>query len=438
MKFKKIATAAATAAMITQAALPVFAATDLVISGNGSDSDQEIHVEQHTSTTVVQTNDTDVDNDIDVRANTGGNEADGNTGGGIYVETGDVTADVEVANQVNSNVAAVENCGACDGDTSVTIEGNGSDSSSHAGLHRESGVEVYQDNNADIDNDVDVKLNSGFNEADDNTGGDVVIATGDVDAKVKVHNAANSNSAMVAGSGDGGDVDLVISGNGSGSENGIELGLGRYTLLAQANVTDIDNDVDVKGNSGGNEADDNTGGEIAIGTGDVDVKVMVDNMAGFNHAYIDDCCHDDLFAKVSGNGEDSDNFIGAKLDQNMEVFQDNVCGKGWGWPMPWPGEGFDQKPHHHWWGWDRDCFDNDVDVKANTGDNAADDNTGEPGDDPMIITGDSDVEVEVDNMGGSNSYGSEMPGDWYDMWPAGGLNLSFSFSLSDLLGLLEV
>lgn len=439
MNYKKLITAAATTAMFIQTALPTFAVTELIISGNGSDSDNTVEVSQQTSTTVVQSNETDVNNDIDVYTNTGGNEASDNTGGDVKIDTGDADATVEVSNHVNSNVAEVENCGGCGGDTSVLIEGNGAGTENYVGLQDLNIVTVFQNNNADINNNVEVVLETGNNEAEDNTGGAVVVETGDADATVKLHNFANSNSAMIAGSGDGGAVELIIRENGSDSDNAIELGLVRLTLLTQSNVTDIDNDIEVYVLTGDNEAEDNTGGDVKIDTGDADITVVVDNMAGFNHAYIDDCCFENIFAKVAGNGTDTDNYIGASLDQNMSLFQDNSCGGGKGWlmPMTMPGlslMGFDQMPHFGW-GSD-DCFDNDLDLVAVTGDNEVEDNTGEGDSDPLVKTGNSKVDVDVENFGGSNSYGDYAPAMGGESMEGFSFDFEFSFSFGDLLAAL--
>ena len=91
---------------------------------------------------------------------------------------------------------------------------------------------------------------------------------------------------------------------------------------------------------------------------------------------------------------------------------------------------FGQKPMP-WFG-DDDCFDNDLDVDIDTGDNDNEDNTAEGESDPMIVTGDSDVTVGVENVGGSNTYGDYMPAMGGEV---GGVSLDFefSFSLSDLL-----
>lgn len=418
---RKIAAVVTTGALLFSSfATPAFAATTIEISGNGTYSDNDATVTTTNTTAVVQSNDANISNNVDVDADTGKNDANGNTGGDVSIETGDVDTKVTVSNTVNSNSANVDCCPT--GDTEVLISGNGSHSDNTVNLDQTSETEVFQENNAKIHNDVDVDGNTGKNDANDNTGGDVSVKTGDVDVKVSVSNAGNVNSAQVGDGSSGGSVSAWITGNGTHSDNDITLDLSNATLLAQSNRAKIYNDVDVDANTGKNDANDNTGGDVMIDTGDVDVKVDVDNMVNFNVADVDCVCLlSDLLAKISGNGSDSDNTIKATLDESLEVFQDN-CDNG---------QGYEDSG---WW--HRKCkIDNDVDVDADTGKNDAEDNTGPAGDDPVeVTTGNADVDVNLDNAGNVNVYGDsgdlELPDFDFDF------DLDISLDLSDLLGAL--
>jgi len=415
---RRITTAIATGSILLQMALPTFAATELVISGNGSDSTSGIAVEQGGSTQVQQTNNTVITNNIDVKADTGDNEAEDNTGGEVSVESGNASATVSVTNVANQNTANVESCD-CEEDVTVTIEGNGTDSDNGVELGLGHSTSVVQNNQAVLYNNVEVDAKTGDNKAEDNTGGDVSVDSGDADATVSVSNMANMNSASIAPANGGeGSVELLISGNGSDSDNGIKLGLGGLTQLAQQNSTWITNKLDVDAETGDNEAEDNTGGEVSVESGDATVDVSVDNMAGFNWANIEDCCLEDIFAKIAGNGTDSENYISASLGGGLQVLQDNSCGLG------------ESGLRFFFMG---GCFNNDLEVDALTGDNDAEDNTGEPGSDPEVVSGSAIVDVEVDNMGGSNEYGSGAP-DWE--WP-GESNVSIHFDISELMELLS-
>lgn len=428
---RKVMTALTAGSVLVYSVAPVFGSTSLIISGNGSDSNNETQVQMTSQTTVVQNNNTSVKNDVDVESNTGDNKANDNTGGDVLIETGDSDVKVEVGNQLNSNVADVESCD-CETDTEVIIQGNGTGSDNDAALAQLSGTQVFQTNTARVDNDVDVDANTGKNEAEDNTGGSVVIDTGDSDVVVKTYTMANANSARIMGEGDGSSVKLWIAENGSDSDNDIELLLERYALITQENLTSIENDIDVDSNTGKNDIDDSTGGIVAVLTGDSDIEAWVENMAGFNAADLGcDCMLEDILAKIWGNGTDTENRIAAKLDAVRDVFQDNVCGYGY---MPKPGEYSLFGSNHHR---GAPCFDNDLDLEGQTGENELEDNTGsvEYGD-PVVDTGDSDVTVKVENAGGSNTFGSfELPEEWE--WPdLSGMSLSISFDMSDLLAYL--
>ena len=124
---KKLASAIAAGALLLNLATPAFAGITIEISGNGSDSENEAEVEFEHEVEVNQQNWADVLNDVEVEAETGGNEAEDNTGGDVSIETGDAETNVTVSNSLNSNVAEVDAC--CLGDVDALISGNGSESS---------------------------------------------------------------------------------------------------------------------------------------------------------------------------------------------------------------------------------------------------------------------------------------------------------------------
>src|SRR3989344_8850664 len=183
MEFKrKLTTAfAAGALLFSSFATPAFAGTTIEISGNGSSSDNDANVTLQQQTTVVQENNADIDNNVDVSADTGNNDANDNTGGDVDIDTGDATVDVSVSNTVNSKTANVDCCPT--GETEVLISGNGTDSKNNAELNMANETELFQSNNADIDNHVDADAKTGKNDAEDNTGGSVSIDTGNATVK---------------------------------------------------------------------------------------------------------------------------------------------------------------------------------------------------------------------------------------------------------------
>lgn len=294
-------------------------------------------------------------------------------------------------------------------ETVIQISGNGSSSTNAANVTLTTNTTVVQNNTADIDNYVDADASTGNNDANDNTGGDVDVDTGDATVNVSVSNAVNSNSASVDCCPQG-DTNVTISGNGTNSNNTVDLDQNSTVNVFQDNNAEIDNDVYADAKTGKNDANDNTGGDVSIDTGNADVDVSVDNMVNFNWADVDCGCLLDLLAKIADNGTDTTNDILLALDDSLDVFQDNECGD------------------------DEDC-DTDVYADAKTGKNDAEDNTGSvDGGDPSIDTGDAESVVDVSNSGNVNSYGN-MPEDWPDF--EFNLNLSLSWEqLMALLGLL--
>jgi len=392
---RRIATAVATGALLLNSfAAPAFAATNITLSGNGTDSNNTANINLTKTATVVQNNTANVTNKVDVEAETGDNEANDNTGGDVKIETGDSDVAVAVKNMLNSNSAIIDCC--AKGDTSVKIADNGSDTDNDVNLDQKSSNGVFQDNDADVENKVYVDGKTGDNEAEDNTNGDVSIDTGDSDVSVGVLNFVNSNFAKIGGGdNEGSALSLWILGNGSDSENDIDADIKNENVVTQNNNADLYNKVDVEAETGDNEAEDNTGGEVSIETGDANVESLVANVGNFNWAELScDCLFDDLTAKIADNGSDTDNNIDLDLKSGKDngVFQDN---------------GAD--------------LDNQLDeLEAQTGDNEAEDNTGgSEGHDPAIETGDAGVSSEVVNEFNSNQAGIggdlEFNWDWEEL-----------------------
>ena len=379
--------AVSTAALIASSFVVPALAVDVEISGNGSNSDNTANVTTTNSTVVTQTNYANISNDIDVDADTGKNDANDNTGGDVSIDTGDASANVGVNNTANSNVADVSGC--CPDDVNVTIKDNGTYSDNDANVAVTTSTVVDQDNTAYIHNDVYVDLDTGKNDANDNTGGSVSINTGKADGEVNVANMANKNIATVGnGSNGGGSLSVWISGNGSNSDNTANVAVANATVVTQTNYANISNDIDVDADTGKNDANDNTGGDVSIDTGDASADVDVANLANFNAADVDACgCIFDATIKIKDNGTHSDNDANVALLSATVVDQDNTyqCGEN--------GEyEYDRK---------NDC--NDVDVDLDTGKNDANDNT--DGGDPEIVTGDAMADVMVENTANSNVVG---------------------------------
>ena len=262
---------------------------NLTISGNGADSDNDVNLTSKSQTELFQTNEAKFDNDVDVFAKTGGNQASKNTGkdgsGSVAILTGDALIDVSVSNLANKNVALVGKLGSQNGGTvNATITGNGSDSKNNVTFDFQRKNTAVQYNKAYFENNVDVNAKSGQNSANDNTGGQVFIGTGDAKAFVDVVNAANFNWAALADCGCLVNLNGKIGENGSQSKNTLDFHLDTKNDAFQENLGKLDNDVESDAKSGGNQAEKNTtgNGDPAILTGDSGSLTQVENRANAN------------------------------------------------------------------------------------------------------------------------------------------------------------
>ena len=424
---KKVASVIATASLLLQLATPVLADTTIVISGNGSDTENKADVKLDQTTYVQQSNTANIENTVYADANTGKNDANRNTGGSVSIDTGEAKTDVAVSNTVNSNTAEVK---CCEGDLDVLISGNGDSSKNKVELDvnqgKDTGTQVYQNNSAKIENTVDADANTGKNDADRNTGGSVSITTGKATTEVDVINQANANSALVGGNSDGAKLSLRILGNGADTENKNDLDYDRSVWVDQSNQARIENYVDADADTGKNDANRNTGGTVSIDTGNAKVDVAVDNMVNFNWADVDCGCILDVLAKIVDNGDSSKNEVKADIEDLLGVVQDNSCDKyGYGERSWW-------WKHHK-----KPCLDNEVYADADTGKNDVDRNTGDPGVDPSIETGNAETDVVVENSGNSNVFGETAPDwGWEPPFPGMSFNINLTFSLGDLLAAL--
>lgn len=278
---------------------------DVLIAGNGAESDNKVDLKAKTETFVGQYNDAEVDNYVDADADTGDNDANKNTGGDVEVTTGDASTSVDVATTANANWAKVGGGSDQGGSVSLRILGNGADSKNKIDLDLDKSLELVQDNKADIKNDVDADADTGNNDANKNTGGEVSIETGDADVDVEVDNMANFNWADVDCGGCLLDVLAKVADNGADTKNDIKAKLSDELGVFQANCDDknevslwdwdwdrsdceIDNYVDADADTGDNDAKENTaggyGGDPSVTTGDADTTVDVSN-AGNSNVY---------------------------------------------------------------------------------------------------------------------------------------------------------
>jgi hypothetical protein len=405
----RFTTAIATGAVLLNALAPVAlasSANDIVVSGNGVNSTSNVSVNKTSASVVNQTNNANITNNVSSDASTGGNSSSFNTGGNTRIVTGNATSNVDITNAANLNKADISNCGGCSGGAyDVKIKGNGVGSENNVDLNKANETFLNQTNDANIVNDVNATAKTGKNDASYNTGGDTIIVTGDAKTNVDVNNKANANFATIGGG--NGQVDgssVKIKGNGAYSDNNVALDNASAIVLGQSNNADILNNVDANAKTGKNDAGFNTGGTVAISTGDAKTKVGVDNLVNFNAASIDcDCVLNDANVKVADNGVGADSNVAVDAANQLFNTQDNFSGLG-----------------------------NNIDGNAKTGLNDAEFGTGSVDGDPLIFTGDSKSSTDVSNGGNVNLFNNgssvHLPGNW---------ELGVHFDLSDLLNTLH-
>ncbi|MDP3997596.1 MAG: hypothetical protein Q8P73_03800 [bacterium] len=128
--------------------------------------------------------------------NTGGNEADKNTTGAV-IETGDALADVAIQNLINKVILALWGSGiTVDADFANQLTGADSENTNILTVASDTLLSIL--NNAIIDNLINLLLNTGDNHANDNTG-PVALATGGGCVDGAISNTVNSNDISAAG-----------------------------------------------------------------------------------------------------------------------------------------------------------------------------------------------------------------------------------------------
>lgn len=178
--------------------------TDIMITGNGSDTKNTVNLGLTDWVVLGQTNVADVNNDVYAKSNTGKNTADHNTGGSLFgnvtIDTGNAVTGVSADTAVNFNEAAI-GCDCVMG-VNAKISGNGASdgwwwpTTSKINADITNGQLVGQTNGGEgINNDLDGKSKTGDNRTSLNTGESVdpSVMTGDSWSVTDVKNSGNAN-----------------------------------------------------------------------------------------------------------------------------------------------------------------------------------------------------------------------------------------------------
>lgn len=160
--------------------------------------------------------------------------------------------------------------------------------------------------------------------------------------------------------------EIVISGNGDQSVNSAEVNIQNEQTIVQENVANIENNVDINANTGGNEANGNNG-DASVETGDIKVTEEIEN--NVNESSVEaGCCETDEETSlvISGNASDSQNNISSDLNSLTNVYVNQIAN-----------------------------ITNNISGFANSGGNSANDNSGNV----LIDTGSITVHELIKNSG---------------------------------------
>lgn len=265
----------------------------VIIENNGAQSTNNVNLDQCNTATVVQDNTAQISNTLDLNANTGDNDIEDLTGGGeVELKTGDVTIEpVTITNLVNSNLGAVGTGISAGGDAGepllLTVGGNGSDSTNLIDVSSAFVADYFQTNDSSITNDLSITGETGDNNIDDNTlsssgsSPEVSLSTGNVNMGAIIDTAAGFNVASddcgcITG------VNADISANGTESASDITLDLVDDALATQENTDDFTTIGSLVSDTGDNDIDDNTNGDLELDSGDCNSNFDEVNTGGSN------------------------------------------------------------------------------------------------------------------------------------------------------------
>lgn len=165
--------------------------TGLNITGNGSNSDNQINYNQDNSNNVNVYQNANISTSIVGFINTGNNRANDNSGGSNTIITGDIHAAERIINgPINFSQITIS---PLNEKVTATIKDNGSDSDNNINYATNNNQFINVNNYSIIDNYSFWYLNTGNNEASDNRGGDVLIETGDIDFISVIKNFINKS-----------------------------------------------------------------------------------------------------------------------------------------------------------------------------------------------------------------------------------------------------
>jgi len=423
----------------------VGAGATVVNDGNGSDSTNNANAQSVSASTLIQDNQATILNSMGLGATSGHNTASDNTGGDSAITTGDANVSGTVITTANTNAAGVSmsefnipnnqvgdyildfsaNCiYNCTSENSVSNTGNGAGSNNNASNVNVVDTGTFQTNNANIDNSLVLKANSGDNRADRNTGGDSAITTGDANVSANALTLANNNIqgqilyGVVNIYGDlHGDIifpedqftnccgtstgSVSNIGNGTDSTNTATGSVSTTDTTVQTNVASINNNLDLNAQTGDNTTSRNTDGSSGITTGDSNVTASVVNVANSNIS------GDTWLVLVNNAGTWTGQIMGANGNIAASTGMQFNVGKDGTINVTNAGNGADStntaagsvSTTNTTVQTNNLNLNNNLDLSANTGNNSASRNTGGTS---SVTTGDANIVANLVNFVNNN------------------------------------
>lgn len=158
---------------------------------------------------------------------------------------------------------------------SAVNSNTGADSSNETSAELENKVEIKNQNKTNISNNLLLDLSTGENTANSNTGNGSV-SSGDIGADVTLKNEVSGIASSHISIDENGNITVSNSNTGANSENEAEAEIKNKIEITNKNHTDITNKTKLNLNTGGNEADSNTGNG-SVESGDINVGVKLIN-----------------------------------------------------------------------------------------------------------------------------------------------------------------
>ena len=190
------------------------------------------------------------------------------------IQTGDINTQVSIENSANVSTVLLECCP--QPPSTITITGNGSDSQNLVDFQQNSDTQININQNAYIQNNLNGSANTGGNQANNNSGGNTTITTGNINVNLNIENT-NINMTNVSAPQANGSVTIKIAGNGSYSNNLVNVSLNNNVNISIDNRAEIINSAIWDLITGRNEASGNTGGNVSITTGDINFMAEIVN-----------------------------------------------------------------------------------------------------------------------------------------------------------------